>query len=444
MRGRRAMVVLLVAAVTAGGALFAQSASAPREGQYVALLTVSGAIDPISASYLEKGIAKAERGGAALVVIELDTPGGMLAATNGVIEAMLASRVPIAVYVAPAGARAASAGLFLAMAAQVAAMAPGTNIGAAHAVAGAGGAAGGSEGVALLNDAVAKVRALASLRGRNVGWAAEALSRGLSLPVGEAVAEHVVDLEAGSLPALLTAINGRSVTTASGKVVLHTAGLPVASSEMGLGQRFLSFLVNPNIAYILFLLGIIGLVFELHAPGIGLPGVLGGILLVVSLVAFGNLAVSLGGVVVIVLALALFIVDLKAPTHGILTAGGAAALLVGSFLLFPPWHPAAVPAGMGGGLSPIIIVVMTVVFGLFFVGVVRFGLRSQHRRVTAGSEALVGQCGTALSALAPRGIVKLGGEEWSATAVGDEVAAGEEVQVLSVEGVHLVVMKTLL
>ena len=444
MRGRRVMVIFLVFALGPTGALFAHGTPSPYRAPYVALLTLSGAIDPISASYVEKGIAKAERSGAALVVLELDTPGGMLSSMNGIVEAMLASRVPVAVYVAPAGARAASAGVFVTMAAQIAAMAPGTNIGAAHSVTGRGGDIGGVEGVKIVNDTVAKVQALASLRGRNAEWAAQAVRKSLSLTVGQAVGQHVVDLEAGSLSALLKEINGRTVPLPQGAVVLHTANLPVVSYEMGAGQRFLSFLVDPNIAYILFLLGVIGLIFELHAPGIGLPGVLGGISLIVSLVAFGNLSVNLGGVLVILLALVFFIVDIKAPTHGILTAGGVAALLIGSFLLFPPWRPTSLPGWSGGSLSPITIGIMTVVFGLFFVGVISIGVRSQHRKVTAGSEALVGQSGIALSALAPTGVIRLRGEEWSATAVGDDVAEGEEVQVLSVEGVHLIVMKTLL
>ncbi len=444
MRGRGVAVVVLALALGPAGALFAQGTPTPQGAPYVARLTLSGAIDPISATYVEKGIARAGRSGAALVVLELDTPGGMLSSMNGIVEAMLASRVPVAVYVAPAGARAASAGVFLAMAAQIAAMAPGTTSGAAHPVTGGGGDVGGAEGVKIVNDAVAKIQALASMRGRNVEWAGQAVSKSLSLTVGQAVAQHVVDLEAGSLSALLKEIDGRSVPVPQGKVVLHTANLPVVSYEMGDGQRFLSFLVNPNIAYVLFLLGVIGLIFELHAPGIGLPGVLGGISLIVSLVAFGILSVNLGGVLVILLALVFFIVDIKAPTHGILTAGGVAALLIGSFLLFPPWRPTALPGWSGGTLSPITIVVMTVVFGFFFVGVISFGLRSRSRKVTAGSEALVGQSGIAVSALAPTGVVKLHGEDWSATAVGDEVAAGEEVQVLSVEGVHLIVMKTLL
>jgi len=444
MRVRTGVIAFLLFALGPVGALFAQGTASPNGGPYVALLTLSGAIDPISASYVEKGITSAERSGAALVVLQLDTPGGMLSSMNGIVEAMLASSVPVAVYVAPAGARAASAGVFLTMAAQIAAMAPGTNIGAAHPVTGGGGDIGGAEGVKIVNDAIAKIRALASLRGRNPGWAADAVSRSVSLTVGEAVSQHVVDLEAGSLAALLTAIDGRTVSLPQGEVVLHTANLPVVSYEMGMGQRFLSFLVDPNIAYILFLLGLIGLIFELHAPGIGLPGVLGGISLIVSLVAFGNLSVNLGGVLVILLALVFFIVDIKAPTHGILTAGGVAALFIGSFLLFPPWRPIALPGWSGGNLSPITIAVMTVVFGLFFVGVVSFGVRAQHRRVTVGSEALVGKSGVAVSALAPTGIVRLGGEEWSATAVGEVIAEGEEVQVLSVEGVHLVVMKSFL
>lgn len=441
MRKSRSVVALFVLFLLAAPGVFARDPSASAGGQ-VALLALTGPINRVSERYVDQGIVRAERDRAALIVIRLNSPGGQIAPTSRIVEAIAASRVPVAVYVAPAGAQASSAGLFLGMAAEIFAMAPGTSIGAAS---------GGLRGGAPVSDPSAEakavaaasttLRALADLRGRNASRAGEALTRGLALPVREAVAEHVADLEAASLGALLRSIDGRTVALPEGRAILHTAGLRVVEYPMGTLQLLLSTLADPNIAYILFLLGVIGLIFEIHAPGVGLPGVLGTLSLAASILAFSLLSINLGGALVILIALALFVVEIKVPTHGILTVGGIASLLVGSFLLFPPWRPTALPGWSGGVLSPITIVVMTVVLGLFFTGIVAFGVRAQHRRVAVGGDALVGQYGTAVSALAPNGIVKLHGEEWSATAAGDDVAEGEEVQVLSVEGVHLVVMK---
>ena len=445
-------IALLVAAV---GAAFADNTPAPRPpdglaaaaaiqpGNYVAVLKFNGTIDPISARFVIRGLAVAEREGAALAVIQLDTPGGVLESMKQIVEAMLASKIPVAVFVAPAGARAASAGVFVTLAAQIAAMAPGTNIGAAHPVTGSGGDIGGSEGEKIVNDAVAKIRALADLRERNASWAEEAVRKSVSLTVDQAIAQHVVDLKASDVPALLAAVNGRSVSVPGGTVLLRTEGLPIKTYEMNFMQSLLSFFVDPSIAYILFLVGIIGLVFEFHAPGVGVPGVLGGIALLISLISFGALSVNLGGVLIIALSVLFFLLDIKAPTHGILTAGGIIAFLIGSFLLFPPWRPTSLPGWPKGGLSPLLIASLTLVLTASFAAIVSFGVRAQGRRITAGSEALIGRFGTALSILAPAGLVRLDNEEWSATSVGEDVAPGEEVQVIGVEGVHLVVMKKL-
>lgn len=212
---------------------------------------------------------------------------------------------------------------------------------------------------------------------------------------------------------------------------------------MSPGERALSFLVDPNVAYFLFLLGILGIVFELNIPGVGAPGILGGISLLIALVSFGALSVNAGGILILLLAVLFFVLDVKAPTHGALTLGGILALLVGSYLLFPPWRPVALPGSPKAAISPVEILAMSAVLAAFFAGVVRFGVRARSRRITAGSEALIGRFGTSLSALNPTGIVRLDGEDWSAKALGDEVRAGEEVQVIGVEGVHLVVMKQL-
>ena len=405
----------------------------------VTVLSLSGPVDPISARYVERGLDRAGREGARLVVIELDTPGGLESSMNRIVEKILASPVPVAVYVAPRGARAASAGVFIAMAAHVAAMAPGTHIGAAHPVGAGGAEISGPMGEKVLNDMTARLRALSEMRGRSAAWPEEAVRDSVSLTDTEAVARRVVDMKAGSLEELLSAIDGRTVETAKETLVLRTGGAVVRRRPMNVVERFLDLLVNPDIAYILLVIGIFGIVFELSAPGIGAPGIAGGIALLLSIVSFGSLPTNFGGILFIALGVVLFIVDIKAPTHGLLTAGGIAAFLIGSLLLFPPWRPPSLPPTPLLRVSPVTIAVSTALVALFFTFVVSKGLRAQVRRIVFGVETLVGAKGTALTDIDPKGQVRASGEVWSARSAGGAIRAGEEVEVVGREGLHLLV-----
>jgi membrane-bound serine protease (ClpP class) len=404
-------------------------------------LTLNGTIDPITARYVDRGINRAKEDGAQLIVINLDTPGGLEVSMNQIVQAILASPIPVTVFVFPRGARAASAGVFIAMAAHISAMAPGTHIGAAHPVAGGGSDIEGTEGQKVENDATALLRSLAQMRGRSAVWAEEAVRQSVSLTDSEAISKKVVDMAAPDLQGLLSILDGRKVKMPSGGSVLSTAGAPVAKFDMNIIERFLGFLVNPDISYIFFVLGILGIIFEFSSPGIGAPGIAGGIAVLLALVGFGSLPTNLGGIAFIVLAVILFIIDIKVPSHGIWTAGGIASFVLGSFLLFPPWRAPTFPSAPEMRVSPITIAVMTALMTLFFVFIVTKGIAAQRKRISFGSEMLPGTVGEAVSTLDPAGQVHVGGEVWGARAEGGAIQKGETVEIVGRKGLELTVRR---
>jgi membrane-bound serine protease (ClpP class) len=415
--------------------------TATAQGSVVTVLTVASTIDPISARYIGRGLERARRDGAELVVIQLDTPGGLSSSMDQIVRAILASPVPVAVYVWPQGARAASAGVFVTMAAQIAAMAPGTHIGAAHPVASGGQDIEGAEGQKILNDAIAQLASLTELRGRDASWPEEAVRSSVSLTESQAATRHVVDLSAVNLTDLLARINGKTVSTPRGSVTLRTAAVELRPIPMTAIDRFLGFFANPNLAYLLLVVGIFGIIFELSSPGLVLPGIVGGVALILAFVSFGELPTNLGGILFIIMAIVLFVVDIKAPTHGILTAGGVIAFVMGSLLLFPPWRAPSLPSFPAVHISYAEIAVMTGLVTAFFVFVIAKGFRAQSRRVTFGVETLVGQKGTSLSELSPEGSVRVGGETWSARSAEGAIPAGSPVEVVGREGLCLVVRR---
>ena len=335
------------------------------------------------------------------------------------------------VYVSPKGARAASAGTFITLAGHVAAMSPGTAIGAAHPV-----EIGKESPVAekITNDAAAYIKTIALGRGRNVAWADSAVRWSVSITEQEALAKQVIDLVAGDVNALLDSLDGREVEVAGVKRILHTKGSALINLTMNARESFLHAVAHPNIAYVLFLIGIYGVIYELANPGAILPGVAGGIALILAFVAFETLSINLAGLLLLLFAVLLFVVDIKAPTHGILTVGGIVALTLGSFMLFNP-------STSFYRLSIWLILTMVAVTTAFFVLIVTAGVKALKRRVRSGAEGLVGRKGVAKTLVGQEGIVLVEGEDWNASAEEGEIPAGDKVEVLAVEGLRVKVKK---
>jgi membrane-bound serine protease (ClpP class) len=409
--------------------------SSTGNNESVIVITVSDAITPVTAEYIGKGIDMAADRKAAALVIELDTPGGLDTAMREIIVKMLGSDVPVIVYVSPSGARAASAGVFITLAAHVAAMAPGTNIGAAHPVSLGQGKMDEEMAAKVTNDAAAYIRSIAEKRGRNADWAEEAVRKSVSVTEKEAVKKKIVDLVAEDLTALLKAIDGREVVTATMRKTLKVADATVKREPMGVRLKFLSILTNPNVAYILMILGFYGLFFELSSPGAIFPGVFGGICLILAFYAFQALPVNYAGLMLIVLAIILFLAEIKVVSYGVLTIGGVISMILGSVMLIDA--PGDVPY-MRISLGVIIpTVAVTVLFFLIGVGL---AIRALRERAGMDKGGLVGLEGVVKTTLDPRGLIMVHGELWSAVSE-EPVAVGERVIVTDMDGLTVRVRK---
>jgi len=396
--------------------------------------TVDDIVGPISASYVVDALAQGEKVHARAVVIALDTPGGLDTAMRQMIKAVLASSVPVCVYVSPQGARAASAGVYLTYSAQVAAMAPGTNLGAATPVSMGGGQMDSTMAHKVTNDAEAYIRSLAKLRGRNESWAARAVREAVSLPAEDAVREHVVNFIANGRADLLAKMDGMSVAVAGDSShVVRTAGAVIQEYPMSWRYRVLSLLNNPTVAYMLLMLGFYGLFFELSNPGSIFPGVVGGICIILGLFALQSLSVNYAGLLLIVFGVVLFFLETQITSHGLLALGGSAALLAGSLLLIRSPEPYL-------RVSLKVIIPVVAVTAGFFLFAVTLAVRAQRRKVVTGSEGLVGQVGVCRTPLAPSGQVFVAGEHWTArTADGGTLPEGTRVEVLAMEHLEVIV-----
>ena len=399
----------------------------------VMVITVDGVINPVSAEFIQKGVTKANDKKYEALVIELDTPGGLDTSMRSIVKEIIGSGVPVIVYVSPSGSRAASAGVFIAMAANIAAMSTGTNIGAAHPV-GIGGQMDKTMTEKATNDAVAYIKSLAEKRGRNVQWAEDAVRNSISSTETEALSLKVIDFVAKDLNSLLSDIDGRRVETSSGDRILSTKNASVVREKLGLRLRILGLISDPNVAYILMLLGFYGLFFELTNPGALFPGVIGGICLILAFYSFQTLPVNYAGLLLIILAIILFILEIKIISHGILTIGGIIAMIIGSLMLFESPAPFM-------KLSLAVVLPAVIVTTLFFTVLLSLAYKAYRRKPTTGAEGLLGNHGTADTDITERGgMVSIHGELWSAYSE-DPIAKGERIIVEAVTGLKLKVKK---
>lgn len=431
----KAVYKLLTLAALAAALPAARAAAMP--APVVRHLVVAGVISPVTADFIVRGLDRAQEDRVSLVVISLDTPGGLDPSMRKIIQRILASPVPVAVYVSPPGGRAASAGTFITLAAHVAAMAPDTSIGAAHPVTlGLGGGAADETMTAKVeNDAASYIRSLARTRGRNDAWAELAVRKSASLSAEDAANEHVVDFVARDLGDLLAKCDGRKVTVAGAReITLRTRGARVEEETPNFRARLLSVLADPNISYILLILGFYGLLFELSNPGAILPGVAGGICIILAFYGLATLPVNYAGVALILFALLLFLAEVKITSHGLLTVGGVISMLLGSLLLIDTPAPYM-------HIKWAVIIPTVVISVLFFLVVVGLGLRAQRRRPATGKRGLAGERGRAITAVGPGGgRVFVHGEYWEATSA-EEVPAGADVEVVKAGGLALVVKR---
>ena len=400
----------------------------------VSFIEVDGIINPATAKFITDSIDQATQQGAQCLIIQLDTPGGLMESMRIIVKKILASNIPIIVYVAPSGARAASAGVFITLSAHIAVMAPSTHIGAAHPVTlGAEGKESKTMTEKVVNDAVADIKATAKMRGRNVDWAEKAVRKSVSITEDEAVKQNVVDFISPNLQDLLTKIDGRIVKFDGMTRTLLTKGVQPRSIQMSWRYRFLDIISNPTIAYIFLMLGIYGIFFELSSPGAILPGVVGGIFLILAFYSLQMLPINFAGLALILFAIVLFIAEIKVVSHGLLAVGGVISLLLGSLMLIetPTEY-------MRISLSVIIPAVL--VSAGFFGFAITKAVKARLTKPTTGMEGLVGEIGIASTTIAPEGKISIHGEFWNA--VSDQnIERGEKVQVIGVTNLKLKVKK---
>jgi membrane-bound serine protease (ClpP class) len=428
----RAIFLLLIAGAVLlipVGAGAAQNTAGERASGPVLVGTIDGAIGPATTAYVQRLIRQSSAQAASCLVIRMDTPGGLADAMRDIIQEIFASPVPVVIYVWPQGAHAASAGAMIALSAHVSAMAPGTNIGAAHPVSVGLGKMDKVMGEKVVNDMAAYARSLAQERGRNAEWAEKAVRQSVSIDAKQAHKLKVVDVLADDLEDLLAQVNGREVKVDKEKVTLKTLGVPVKTLSESLRTRILKHIADPNIAFILMLIGMAGLYFELAHPGVVLPGVVGALSLLLAFYAFQTLPVNFIGLLLILLAFILFFLEIYVTSYGLLSVGGIISLLLGSLMLYQQGE-----AGMGIAWSVLIPAVL--VISLFFLMVAGLVLRSQMRRTLTGDAGMVGEQGVAYTDLKPEGQVFVRGEYWQAVS-DTPAAAGDAVEVVKVVGLKL-------
>jgi len=402
----------------------------------VEVITVESPITPVSAEFIIRSLGRAEKNHAEALVIELDTPGGLLSSTRDITKRFLAAKIPVIVYVYPEGARAASAGVFISYAANLVAMAPSTNIGAATPVNMMGANSDSSSAMKnkIMNDTIAQVKGLAEKRGRNAEWAEQAVRKAVSVTNTEAFKLNIINFISPSLDSLLKQVHGVEVETALGKKSLNTENAEVIHHEMNFRYKILEKISDPNITYLLMMAGIFGIYFELANPGALFPGVIGSISLILAFFAMQVLPFNYAGLLLILLALILFVLEVKITSYGLLTVGGIVAMIIGSLMLFEQ-----APGSDWGGVLQVslyLIVAMALLTAAFFVFAVSMVVKGQGRKVTTGQEGLVGEIGIAQTELAPEGRIIVHGEIWKAYS-DSVIHQNEKVKVVLVDRLNL-------
>jgi membrane-bound serine protease (ClpP class) len=397
--------------------------------RHVFIMDLEGAINPATATFLEQGLEEAGKQEAELVVVRLDTPGGLASSMKSMVKAIMNSPVPVVVYVAPRGAGAASAGVMVTVAAHVAAMAPGTNIGAAHPVAAGGREIDKTMSEKVVHDMASYGRSIAQETGRNADWVERAIRESVSITAEEAVEKNVVDLVAVDIDELLKQIDGREITLKGAKVVLKTRDLEKKYVEQGIRYRILKTISDPNIAYILMMIGLAGLYFELSHPGAIFPGVIGAISLILAFYSFQTLPVNYAGLLLIALAVILFVAEIMVSSYGVLSLGGLISLTLGSVMLFEDV-----------GVSLKLMAPTIVLIGAFFVAVSTLAFRAYRAKPKTGMEGLIGATGIVKQPLDPEGLVFVHGEYWRAVS-GEKLEPGDKVRVENADGLLLKVKK---
>ena len=406
----------------------------------VSVISISGSINPASAQYVHDALQTAQEESVTAFILELNTPGGLLQSTRNIVTDFLSSSVPVIVYVHPRGGQAASAGAFITMAANIAAMAPGTNIGAAHPVTMQGDNTADSVNIMMTkatNDAAAFARTIAEKRGRNIDWAESSVRSSSSLTESEALEMNVVDLVASSLEDLLEKIDSMTVETKNGTKVLHTAGCRIVRVDMPFKEKVLDILSDPNIAYLLLMLGMYGLFFEMYNPGSIFPGVVGGICIILAFYSLNTLPVNYAGVALILFGIILFLLEIKIVSHGLLSIGGVISLLLGSLMLFNT------PTGFDFvEISLPVVIAVTACSAAFFLFIVGKGIAIMKRKPATGAEGMIGEIGIVVEDLSPVGRMLVHGEYWNATVKDPRrtVSKGDKAVVQAVHDMLLTVV----
>lgn len=401
--------------------------------QKVISITVNDGINPSTAEFIQQGIEKAEKDNAQCLIINLNTPGGLLTSTREIVTNIMQSKVPVVVYVSPTGAHAGSAGTFITLAANIAAMAPGTNIGAAHPV----DMQGKSDAVMnekVINDASAFIRTIAEKRGRNVKWADDAVRTSVSITEGEALEKNVINIVADNENDLLAKLDGKEVQINGLTKILHTKNASIDSLEMGFFQKVLSRLSDPNISYIIMMLGFYGLLFELFSPGAIFPGIIGVICLIFAFYSMSSMPVNYAGLGLIIFGIILYLLEIKVISHGLLAIGGTISVLLGSMILFR-----TSPLENYVSLSWSVIISVTAFSALFFLFLITMGLRAQRSKPASGANTMIGQTAVTLGTLDPHGQVSILGEIWKAISLTGKIPENEKVTVKEIKELTLYV-----